>query len=48
MAQFLIVDRRFQEWIPGYVNPYLLNKYHNYVSLLLDTFEKHPQEKPEF
>lgn len=48
MAQFLIVDRRFQEWITGYVNPYILNKYRNYVSLLLDTFEKHPQEKPEF
>jgi len=48
IAQFLIVNRKFREWIPGYVNPSLLNKYRNYVSLLIDSFEKHPQENPEF
>ncbi|MBD2337034.1 hypothetical protein H6G64_08505 [Calothrix sp. FACHB-156] len=46
IAAFLIPKRTFGNWVQGDNNPKLLNKYINYVNLMLDTLEEKPFDQP--
>lgn len=47
-AQFELEGRKFKHWFPKYENINLLNKYRNFVTILLDAREEYHNNIPEF